>query len=145
MVLPHAAERRDRSVPPAGAAERAYEAFARELETSAEPAPEMAAEICRCVGRLAATLKPEYAEALEAVELRGLPVKTYAEQKGLTAGQRGRAGLPRPSGAQAARRRIVRPVRRARLHRLPLPRRRLTGRYFPVGFIGVPQVAIDLP
>lgn len=72
-----------------GAAERAYEAFARELETSAEPAPEMAAEICQCVGRLAATLKPEYAEALEAVELRGLPVKTYAEQKGLTASNAG--------------------------------------------------------
>ena len=47
-----------------GAADRAYEAFARELETHEAPTDEMEAEICACVSRLAATLKPEYAEAL---------------------------------------------------------------------------------
>ena len=69
-----------------GAADRAFEAFARELETHESAVAEMSDEICACVSRLAGTLKPEYAEALEAIEVRGTPVKTYAEQRGLTAG-----------------------------------------------------------
>jgi RNA polymerase sigma-70 factor (ECF subfamily) len=69
-----------------GAAGRAYEAFARELETHETPGPDTAVEICACVSRLAATLKPEYAEALQAIEIAGIPVKTYAEQKGLSSG-----------------------------------------------------------
>lgn len=69
-----------------GAAGRAYETFARELESSAAPSSEIEAEICACVARLAATLKPEYAEALQAIEVGGTPVKTFAEQKGLSAG-----------------------------------------------------------
>ena len=68
-----------------GAADRAYEAFARELETHATPSTDMQTEICACVSRLAATLKPEYAEALQAIEVTGTPVKAYAEQKGLSA------------------------------------------------------------
>jgi len=67
-----------------GAADRAYEAFARELETHEAPASEMEAEICACVSRLAGTLKPEYADALHAIEVGGLPVKTYAERNGLS-------------------------------------------------------------
>ena len=67
-----------------GAADRAYEAFARELETQEAPTAEMEAEICACVSRLASTLKPEYAEALEAIEVGGTPVKQFAEQKGLS-------------------------------------------------------------
>ena len=72
-----------------GAADRAYEAFARELETHEAPTGEMEAEVCACVSRLAATLKPEYAEALEAIELAGTPVKTFAEQKGLSSSNAG--------------------------------------------------------
>jgi RNA polymerase sigma factor (sigma-70 family) len=72
-----------------GVADRAYEAFARELETHEAPADEMEAEICACVSRLAATLKPEYAEALEAIEVAGTPVKTFAEQKGLSSSNAG--------------------------------------------------------
>ena len=67
-----------------GAADRAYEAFARELETHETPSSDMETEICACVSRLAATLKPEYAEALQAIEVTGTPVKAYAEQKGLS-------------------------------------------------------------
>ncbi len=66
------------------AADRAYEAFARELETHDTPTGDMEAEICACVSRLAATLKPEYAEALQSIEVAGTPVKTFAEQKGLS-------------------------------------------------------------
>jgi RNA polymerase sigma factor (sigma-70 family) len=72
-----------------GAADRAYEAFARELETHEAPTADMEAEICACVSRLAATLKPEYAEVLEAIEVAGIPVKTFAEQKGLSSSNAG--------------------------------------------------------
>src|SRR5687767_7711505 len=57
-----------------GAADRAVAAFARELETQPAPEPEMEREICACVGRLAGTLKPEYAEALQAIDVAGTPV-----------------------------------------------------------------------
>jgi RNA polymerase sigma factor (sigma-70 family) len=67
-----------------GAADRAHEAFARELETHEAPSTDMETEICACVSRLAATLKPAYAEALQAIEVTGMPVKAYAEQKGLS-------------------------------------------------------------
>jgi RNA polymerase sigma factor (sigma-70 family) len=68
-----------------GAADRAYEAFARELETHEEvPTGDMETEICACVSRLAATLKAEYAEVLQAIEVVGTPVRTFAEQKGLS-------------------------------------------------------------
>ena len=67
-----------------GAADRAYEAFARELETHELPSTEVEGEICACVSRLASTLKPEYAEALQAIEVGGTPVKAFAERKGLS-------------------------------------------------------------
>jgi RNA polymerase sigma factor (sigma-70 family) len=69
-----------------GAADRAAEAFARELETHEQPTVEMEREICACVSRLAGTLKPEYAAALQAIDVEGTTVKAYAEQKGLTPG-----------------------------------------------------------
>lgn len=68
------------------AADRAVEAFARELETEDRPTGEMEAEICACIGRLATSLKPEYAAALQAIEIDGVAVKTFAEREGLTAG-----------------------------------------------------------
>jgi RNA polymerase sigma-70 factor (ECF subfamily) len=71
------------------AAGRAIEAFARELESHAAPEPDIAAEICACIGRLATTLKPEYAEALQAIDVQGMAVKAYAEQRGLSPGNAG--------------------------------------------------------
>lgn len=68
-----------------GAASRATEAFAREMETHEAPTPEWAAEICACVGRLAATLKPEYTEALQEIDIQGKPVKEFAASRGLSA------------------------------------------------------------
>lgn len=65
-------------------ADRVHQAFARELDTHEAPTSEMELEICACVTRLAATLKPEYAEALESIEVGGTPVKVFAEQKGLS-------------------------------------------------------------
>jgi RNA polymerase sigma factor (sigma-70 family) len=72
-----------------GTASRAIEAFARELETQPGPEPDIEAEICACVSRLATTLKPEYAEALQAIDVDGTAVKTFAEQRGLTASNAG--------------------------------------------------------
>jgi RNA polymerase sigma factor (sigma-70 family) len=66
------------------AADRKLEAFASELERAAEPGPEVRGEVCRCVGELAGTLKPEYSEALKRVELDGLAVKDYANEAGIT-------------------------------------------------------------
>jgi RNA polymerase sigma factor (sigma-70 family) len=67
------------------AADRAHEAFARELETQEAAGGDLEREICACVSRLADTLKPEYADALRAIEVGGMPVKAFAEQKGLSA------------------------------------------------------------
>src|SRR5690606_11264966 len=55
----------------------ALERFASELE-SVIPPPEVADEVCACVSRLARTLKPEYADALHEIDVRGVPVKDYA-------------------------------------------------------------------
>lgn len=72
-----------------GAADRAFQAFAVELETRDSPTEEMRREICACVARLARTLKPEYAEALDEIDVRGTPVKAFAERRGLSPGNAG--------------------------------------------------------
>ena len=72
-----------------GTANRAVEAFSREIEAHITPEPEMEAAICACVTRLASTLKPEYAAALQAIDVQGTPVKAFAEQQGLSASNAG--------------------------------------------------------
>lgn len=68
-------------------ADKAFVAFARELESHEEAPAEVEAEICACVARLSRSLKPEYAEALLAIEVENTSVATFAERKGLTPGQ----------------------------------------------------------
>jgi RNA polymerase sigma factor (sigma-70 family) len=63
---------------------RALDSFAAEVEQHVEPDLEVKNAICRCVGELATTLKPEYAEALKRVELEGLPVRDFAERAGIS-------------------------------------------------------------
>jgi RNA polymerase sigma factor (sigma-70 family) len=58
----------------------ALEALAHE-----RPAPEVEHAICQCIGALKDELKPSYRQALERVELAGLPVKDYAAQAGISA------------------------------------------------------------
>jgi RNA polymerase sigma-70 factor (ECF subfamily) len=67
-------------------ASRGLDSFAAEVEHSDEPQPETARVICRCVGALAETLKPEYREALLRVEVDGLPVKEFALEAGISSG-----------------------------------------------------------
>lgn len=44
---------------------------------------------CHCVGELAATLKPEYADALQRIDVDGVAVKDYAERAGISASNAG--------------------------------------------------------
>lgn len=71
-----------------GTAAKALAALAAELETEAS-GEETRGAICGCVGRLAVTLKPDYAEALRRVELDGLSVKDYAAEAGITSNNAG--------------------------------------------------------
>jgi RNA polymerase sigma factor (sigma-70 family) len=73
----------------AGASERKLAAFESELEVHGEPEPEVRSAICRCVAELAGTLKPEYGEALQRVDVEGVAVKDFAEQVGISASNAG--------------------------------------------------------
>jgi RNA polymerase sigma-70 factor (ECF subfamily) len=66
---------------------RAIEKLATETPTSVDP--ELENVVCRCVSRLAATLKPEYAEALQRIDVEGTPVKDYADEAGISASNAG--------------------------------------------------------
>ncbi len=85
-------------------ADKAFEAFAKEIETAEEPNEELHTEICACVTRLTQTLKPQYAEALNAIEVRGVPVKAFAKERGLSASN---AGVRVFRAREALRKRVV--------------------------------------
>lgn len=72
-----------------GAEERALAAFAQELADAPHASGDLHREICACVGRLAKTLKPEYAQVLQAVDVEDTPVKAFADAAGLTASNAG--------------------------------------------------------
>jgi RNA polymerase sigma-70 factor (ECF subfamily) len=69
-------------------ADRRLDAFAAELGSEQE-SPELSSVACRCVSELAATLKPEYAEALQRIEVEGVPVADYAQAAGISANNAG--------------------------------------------------------
>lgn len=85
----------------------------RKLEAlAAEPEPPSDAElaelhdvVCQCVTRLATTLKPEYAEALQRIDVEGVAVKDYAEQVGISASN---AGVRVFRAREALRKQVVR-------------------------------------
>jgi RNA polymerase sigma factor (sigma-70 family) len=66
------------------AVDRKLESFAAELEQHVEPEGDVRGAVCQCVGQLAGTLKPEYADALRRVEVDGVAVKDYATEAGIT-------------------------------------------------------------
>jgi len=57
--------------------------FAAELTAQVDD-QETEAEVCQCVKRLAGTLKPEYAEAVQRVEVEGMSIKDFAELSGIS-------------------------------------------------------------
>lgn len=65
-----------------GTARRSLELFSQELRGSISTETEAA--VCQCVNGLAKSLKPEYADALQAVEVDGVPVKDFARAQGIT-------------------------------------------------------------
>lgn len=65
-------------------ADRTLSQFAREIEISEEPSEMMRGEVCQCVARLADTLKPEYADALRRIEVDGVSVTSFAEERGIS-------------------------------------------------------------
>lgn len=69
-----------------GAQARGLDAFARELEDASQPAADATQVVCECVHSLAATLKPEYAQALRRIEIDGISVQGYAAEVGIEAG-----------------------------------------------------------
>jgi len=87
-----------------GAEERALAAFTQELADTTQPAEDLHREICACVGRLASTLKPAYAEVLQAVDVEDTPVKDFAETAGLTTSN---AGVRLFRAREALRRQLV--------------------------------------
>jgi RNA polymerase sigma factor (sigma-70 family) len=68
-----------------GAAGRAIEAFARELDEAVEPAADVVANVCACVRSLSDTLKPEYGHALRRIDVEGMSVQGYAAEIGIEA------------------------------------------------------------
>lgn len=66
-------------------ANKALDAFAAESENKLEGDAELQAAVCECVGRLAHTLKPEYAAALKRIEIDGVAVKDFAAEQGISA------------------------------------------------------------
>jgi len=79
------------------ASQRTLEAFGRELEV-AQPGTDVHDAVCECVTRLTATLRPEYAEALERVEVEGVSVSAFAAKKGITANNFAEADRLRAEG-----------------------------------------------
>jgi RNA polymerase sigma-70 factor (ECF subfamily) len=66
-----------------GAASRALEQLAREIETSTG-FDEPAREVCRCVSGVLETLRPEYQAPIRAVDLGGRDVRGFADEAGIT-------------------------------------------------------------
>lgn len=85
-------------------ASRALEEFSSELSQAEEPAGEVAEEVCKCVARLAGTLKPEYAEAIQRIEVDGIPVKSFAEEAGISSNN---AGVRILRAREALRKKVV--------------------------------------
>jgi RNA polymerase sigma-70 factor (ECF subfamily) len=88
-----------------GAEARGLAALTREMADAAAPPAELHQEICACVGRLAQALKPEYAQAIRAVDVDDSPVKVFAEAAGLTPSN---AGVRLFRAREALRRQVVR-------------------------------------
>jgi RNA polymerase sigma-70 factor (ECF subfamily) len=69
-------------------ATKSMERFAAEAGEAVEVV-EPARKVCKCVARLAKTLKPEYADALQKVEVEGVAVKDFGDDAGITSGNAG--------------------------------------------------------
>ncbi len=69
-------------------AARRLEALSAEQDEAGDD-DELHRVVCKCVGELAGTLKPEYATALRRIEIDGVSVKDYAEEAGISSSNAG--------------------------------------------------------
>ncbi len=74
-------------------------------ETAPGPDEALRDEVCACVSALLKTLKPEYAAAIERVDLGGVSVATFANEAGITSNN---AGVRLHRAHEALRRQLVR-------------------------------------
>ncbi len=88
----------------AAVADRRLESYVAHEQVHATD-DELRGVVCKCVGQLARTLKPEYAEALQRIELDGISVKDYAEQAGISSSN---AGVRVFRAREALRKQVVR-------------------------------------
>ncbi|MGA9523080.1 MAG: sigma-70 family RNA polymerase sigma factor, partial [Myxococcaceae bacterium] len=65
-------------------ATRAYDRLGDELADAVQTVDDAPARTCKCVTRLKAELKPEYAEALERIEVDEVAVKDFADEAGIS-------------------------------------------------------------
>ncbi|HEU5402520.1 MAG TPA: sigma-70 family RNA polymerase sigma factor [Terriglobales bacterium] len=63
---------------------RTFEAWPEGLDVPGQPVEFVKNEICRCVEKVLADLKPEYREALRTVDIDEHPVTEYAEHRGIS-------------------------------------------------------------
>lgn len=89
----------------AGRRERALERFAAALGATGTSDERVEREICRCVGRLAKTLKSDYADALQRIDVDGIPVRSFAEERGISSSN---AAVRVFRARQALKRRVAR-------------------------------------
>jgi RNA polymerase sigma-70 factor (ECF subfamily) len=68
---------------------RQLDALAAETTATQADDAELHNVVCRCVTALTETLKPEYADALQQIDVEGTPVKDYAEHAGISASNAG--------------------------------------------------------
>ena len=66
-------------------ASRALEAWGREFPDTQPPEAELRQEICQCLSGLLGTLKPEYRDALQIVDVEEGTLKDLAQRSGITA------------------------------------------------------------
>jgi len=87
------------------AAGKRFESYTADLEATEARDDELHSTVCKCVGTLAGTLKPEYADALHRIEIDGVSVKDYAEQLGISSSN---AGVRVFRAREALRRQVAR-------------------------------------
>jgi RNA polymerase sigma-70 factor, ECF subfamily len=66
------------------AADRALERFASERDSATPPDAELERAVCTCVTGVLETLKPEYRDSIQAVDLDGRDLQTFATDAGIT-------------------------------------------------------------
>jgi len=86
-------------------ANRRLDQLAAELTATDDGGAELTDLVCRCVVQLAAALKPEYADALQRIEVDGVAVKDYADAVGISPSN---AGVRVFRAREALRRQVAR-------------------------------------